>query len=104
MRLYLIASKLFLTAGLLITLISSSSAALAPNYERARELTEVINRVAEELPQQLITKVIYQQQDRYQIITSKCSVRATIVNRPDKPGFVGPRQFDVKLGQIRCKK
>ncbi|WOC15015.1 hypothetical protein [Pseudochrobactrum sp. MP213Fo] len=93
-----------IAALVLIAMSSASLAALAPNYQRANEFIAVINAAAGALPQQPITKVIYQKDDQYQVVAGKCSVQATLVTLASKPGFVGPRQFDVKLGTPRCKK
>lgn len=80
-----------------------SDAALAPNYQRAKELNAVIETAAQSLPQYPVDKVIYQKGDQYQVIAGPCSIKATIVSKPMKNGMVGPRQFDVKLGQPRCR-
>ncbi|WP_435658008.1 hypothetical protein [Brucella pituitosa] len=95
--------KLALSTLSLLLITTSSQAALAPNYQRAKELTAVIEAAATALPQHPISKVIYQKEDQYQIIAGPCSLRATIVSKPMKNGVVGPRQFEVKLGQSRCR-
>ena len=87
----------------LLLIATSSHAALAPNYQRAKELNAVVEAAAAALPQHPISKVIYQKQDQYQVIAGPCSLRATIVSKPMKGGMVGPRQFEVKLGQSRCR-
>lgn len=94
-----------LLAGLAAIMISSSAnAALAPNYQRAKEMTAIIEAVASKVPQHPITKVIYQKPDRYRVIAGPCSIRASIVSVPAKAGLVGPRQFAVRLGVPRCKR
>ncbi|MDR6430969.1 hypothetical protein [Brucella pseudogrignonensis] len=87
----------------LFVVASAAEAALAPNYQRAKELNAVIEAAAQAVPQYPIDKVIYQNDDKYQVIAGPCSLRATIVSKPMKNGMVGPRQFDVKLGQTRCR-
>ncbi|MBC8717487.1 MULTISPECIES: hypothetical protein [Brucella/Ochrobactrum group] len=82
---------------------SISEAALAPNYQRAKELSAVIEAAAQSMPQHPIDKIIYQKDDQYQVIAGPCTIRATIVSKPMKNGMVGPRQFDVKLGKARCR-
>ncbi len=87
----------------LFLITTSSQAALAPNYQRAKELNAVIDAAAAALPQHPINKVIYQKEDQYQVIAGPCSLRASIASKPMKNGMVGPRQFEEKLGQKRCR-
>lgn len=91
-------------AGLLTIVATSANAALAPNYQRAKEMTAIIEAVAEQAPTQLISKIIYQKPDQYRVIVGSCSIRATIVTIPQKTMMVGPRQFEVKLSPQRCSK
>jgi hypothetical protein len=93
----------FCLFGLLFA-ATESQAALAPNYQRAKELNAVIDAVAEQVPQHEITKVIYQKNDQYQVIAGPCSIRAAIVPKPNSGGMVGPRQFDVKLSFRKCRR
>lgn len=79
-------------------------AALAPNYQRAKELTAIVEAVASKVPEHPITKVIYQKPDAYRVVAGPCSIRASIVALPTKTGLVGPRRFEVKLGVPRCKR
>ncbi|WVT75312.1 hypothetical protein QM996_09605 [Sinorhizobium chiapasense] len=88
---------------LVVLLVASqAAAALAPNYQRARELNAVINAVAVAVPKYPIDKVISQGRDRYAVIAGKCTVIAKIVGLPSKPGLVGPRQFEVQLDKPDC--
>lgn len=89
-------------SGLLIAAATTAEAALPPNYQRAREMTAVIEAVAEQIAEHPISKIIYQKPDQYQVIAGPCSVRATIVSKQQKQMVVGPRQFEVKLSQRRC--
>jgi hypothetical protein len=88
----------------IIAISTHVSAALAPNYQRAREMTAVIDAVAARLPQHPISKIIYQKPDQYRVVAGPCSVNAAIVSAPPKAGVAGPRQFEVKLGAPRCKR
>lgn len=94
-------SALALAGGMVA---SSAQAALAPNYQRARELSAVIEAAAAQLPTDPITKVIYLKPDLYQVVAGSCSLKASIVSKPLKGGMVGPRQFDVSLSKPRCKR
>ncbi|MFB8343948.1 hypothetical protein ACWGNA_05785 [Brucella cytisi] len=88
----------------LLTFTATAEAALAPNYQRAKEMMAVIEAVADEITRYPVTKVIYQKPDQYQVIAGPCSIRARIVTRPQKQMMVGPRQFEVKLFLQRCGK
>ncbi|MNF05663.1 hypothetical protein D3C80_2054470 [compost metagenome] len=79
-----------------------SHAALAPNNQRANELTAIITAVAAAVPQYPIDKIISQGRDRYAAVAGKCTVIARIVGLPAKPWLVGPRQFKVELDKPRC--
>ncbi|MGF6174310.1 hypothetical protein [Ensifer sp. 4252] len=80
----------------------ASHAALAPNYQRATELTAIISAVAAAVPKYPIDKIIIQGRDRYAVVAGKCTVIARIVDLPTKPGLVGPKQFKVELDRPRC--
>lgn len=80
----------------------TSQAALAPNFQRANELTAIIGAVAEAVPKYPIDKIIHQGRDRYAVVAGKCTVIARIVGLPAKPGLVGPKQFKVELERPRC--
>jgi hypothetical protein len=88
----------------IIASATGADAALAPNYQRAREMTAIIDAVAAQLPQHPITKIIYRKPDRYGVVAGPCSIEASIVPTPPKAGVLGPRQFEVKLGVPRCKR
>lgn len=92
----------FLIPGLLL-LSSQAEAALAPNFQRARELTAVIEAVALAMPDKPVNRVRYIESDKYEVRAGKCSVIATLQTKPLHPGWVGPRQFDVKLAKPKCK-
>lgn len=79
-----------------------SFAALAPNYQRANELTAIISAVAAAVPKYPIDKIISQGRDRYTVVAGKCTVLARIVGLPVKPGPVGPKQFKVELDRPHC--
>jgi len=93
-----------LAALAMIALAPPASAALAPNFQRAKEMTAIIEAVAAKVPQHPITKVIYQKPDRYRVVAGPCSIDASIVTVPPKAGLAGPRPFEVKLGVARCKR
>jgi hypothetical protein len=89
-------------AAIILFSAGASHAALAPNYQRANELTAIVTAVAEAVPKNPIDKIIHQGRDRYTVVAGKCTVLARIVDLPAKPGLVGPRQFKVELDKPRC--
>ena len=89
-------------AAIMLSCAGAAHAALAPNVQRANELTAIISAVAEAVPKYPIDKVINQGRDRYAVIAGKCTVIARIVGLPAKPGLVGPKQFKVELDRPRC--
>ena len=93
-----------LAALAMVALATPASAALAPNFQRAKEMTAIIEAVAAKVPQHPITKVIYQKPDQYRVVADPCSIDASIVSALAKAGLVGPRPFEVKLGVPRCKR
>ncbi|MGU3576794.1 hypothetical protein ACLBWZ_14770 [Brucellaceae bacterium C25G] len=95
-------SFLTITAAIIIS-STQAQAALAPNYQRAKEMTAIIEAVATEIPTHPITKIIYQKPDQYQVVAGSCSVRAKIVTLPTRDKMVGARQFEVQLSKPRCK-
>ncbi|OCP00749.1 MULTISPECIES: hypothetical protein [unclassified Ensifer] len=86
----------------LLLAANQATAAVAPNYQRARELIAVINAVAAAVPKYPIDKIVSQGRDRYAVVAGKCSVIAKIIGLPSKPGLVGPRQFEVELDKPDC--
>ncbi len=86
----------------LLLAAGQATAALAPNFQRARELNAVINAVAVAVPKHPIDKVISQGRDRYAVVARTCTVIARIVGLPAKPGVVGLREFEVELDKPDC--
>jgi hypothetical protein len=85
-------------------LIDPSSAALAPNYQRARELGEVIDAVAA-TSMDPIDRVEFVDADLYRVRYGSCTVDARIVDVPPEPSsepVAGPRDFEVVLGDPKC--
>ncbi len=96
--------KSFAVTSILILAATQAQAALAPNYQRAKEMTAVIDAVAEQMPNDPIIKVIYQKPDQYQVVTRRCSAKALIISKPQQKMMVGPRAFEVKVLSRRCGK
>ena len=97
--------RLIVTILMLAGFSTVLMAALAPQYQRANEMNAVITAVTETLfPYQPITKIVYQKDDQYLVVTGNCTITAKIVALPAKAELVGPKQFNVQLGKQRCKK
>lgn len=94
--------RAFALSAIALFSAGASHAALAPNYQRANELTAIISAVAAAVPKYPIDKIISQGRDRYTVVAGKCTVLARIVGLPSKPGLVGPKQFKVELDRPRC--
>lgn len=87
--------------GMIMT-ATSANAALAPDIEKAREISAIIDAVEKAIPEHNVTKVINRKKDQYLVIAGPCSIRAAIITNPYKDGMVGPRQFEIKLFSKRC--
>lgn len=79
----------------------AADAALAPNYQRARELAAVADAVAAGLPAHPVTGIAYEEEFRYRVTAGPCTVTATIVP-VETPGIVGPLKFEVALAAPEC--
>lgn len=88
---------------------SSAQAALPPYWQSAKEITTIVNdpRVhsafTREEPIQSITLTA---PDVYEVSTKSCTVTVNVVDKPPAPGkemMVGPRQFDIEVGEATCQ-
>lgn len=97
-------NALRMTATSAILLMAGSAAAhaaLAPNYQRSRELVAVIQAVAAALEDHPIDQVLHQGGFVYRVLAGPCSIVATILPKPDE-GLMGAMQFTVELGGASC--
>lgn len=86
-------------------LASAAHAALAPNHQRIAEMKAILDHpevVAAFAVNDPIVRIEYRSGDRYLVVTGKCQLPLRIVDRPEPAGLVGPRQFDVEPGTVRC--
>lgn len=89
----------------LVVSVTTSWAALAPNYQRLAEFQAILAnpKVIAAFPvSQPIEKVEYVQNDIYRITAGACHIDVKIVSLPNKTGMVGPRQFAVEAGKPIC--
>lgn len=84
----------------------TASAALPPQYQRQRELTQIIesNEVHEALNGVPIDSVSYEGDDLYKVTAGHCSVLVEIkdAKRKQPSGWAGPRQFSLSVGEATC--
>jgi hypothetical protein len=84
----------------------SAAAALPPQYQRAEELGRIITdrAVQASLQDQPINSVTMTAQDVFQVTSDDCTVEVTLFDLPSPGGgWVGPRQFDLTVGQADCR-
>lgn len=90
------------TLAALLAGVAASHAALAPNYQRARELSAVIDAVAALVEGYPIDEVAYRGDYLYEVTAGPCTVEAKIVTIPT-PEIAGPLKFRVEPGEPECK-
>jgi hypothetical protein len=81
--------------------MTAAGAALAPNYQRARELSAVVDAVAAAVESYPIDAVTYRGDHLYEVVAGPCTVQATIVPEPT-PGIAGPMKFRVEPDEPQC--
>ncbi len=85
---------------------SSASAALPPYWQSAKEIAAIVNdqRVHDALKyEEPILSISTTGNDIYELKTKRCSLTVTIVDKPSDSQVMGPRQFDVEVGQADCQ-
>lgn len=84
----------------------TASAALPPQYQRQRELTQIVQsrEVHEALNGVPIDSVSYEGDDLYKVTAGLCSVLVEIKDAKHKQpsGWAGPRQFSLSVGEAIC--
>jgi hypothetical protein len=96
-----------IVAGATLTAnITVAVAALPPYWQSAREISAIVNdaRVHEALKyEEPILSITTTGDDVYELKTPRCTLRITIVDKPLAEGMVGPRQFDLEVGEADCE-
>ncbi len=83
----------------------SASAALAPYWERAKELAAIAQDpgVAATMGGELIDSIRVLGVDEYEVSGNRCTVRVALETIPPPPHVIGARQFKVKVtGAAGC--
>ncbi len=84
---------------------AGAHAALSPYWQSTKEFTAIVNdeRVHDALKrEERILSVAVTAPDTYEVRTGSCTLTVKIVDKPGKPGLMGPRQFDLDVGEATC--
>lgn len=81
---------------------SAAQAALPPQFQRAKELTAVVDAAAGVLGMRPIESVQRLDVDLYRVQTETCVLDVRIEDLPTQPGLVGPRKFKAVPGEPDC--
>ncbi len=93
-------------AAIVLLVPVAAQAALPPFWQSAKEITAIVNdeRVHDALRyEEPILSVAARAADTYEIKTERCTVQVKIVDKPVQPGIMGPRQFDLDVGEATCQ-
>ena len=101
------ASMMLAALALSVLLVPvGARAALPPTWQSAKEITAIVNdqRVHDALKyEEPILSVGVSAPDTYAVRTERCTLTVKIVDKPAKPGLIGPRQFDLDVGAATCR-
>lgn len=90
----------------LVALPLVASAALPPQYQRQRELVSIIQsgEVADALDGRPIDAIETDGSDVYIVRAGECTLTVEIIGTNERmpEGWVGPRQYDLKVGEAEC--
>ncbi|MCR5856864.1 hypothetical protein [Mesorhizobium sp. J428] len=81
---------------------TAAQAALPPQFQRAKELTAVVDAAAGVLGIRPIESVQRLDIDLYRVQTETCVLDVRIDDLPTQPGLVGPRKFKAVPGEPDC--
>lgn len=70
--------------------------------QRAKEVTAVVNAVAQKMPDQPINTVMYIRSNNFEVLAGDCTVRAHIVSSGHKATGTSPDKIKVRLNKRRC--
>lgn len=96
--------QLLLVGAVISASISSSWAALAPNYQRLAELQAILGEAAvtEALKARPIDRIEFIKTDLYRVTAGPCQADIALADLPQEAGRVGPRQFTLKVVASAC--
>ena len=100
-------SAAVVSASLLAALgVGPALAALSPYYQSAREIGTIVDdeRVHDALKyEEPILSITTGGDDVYLLKTERCKLTVTVVDKPDAEPMMGPRQFDLDIGEAECE-
>jgi hypothetical protein len=81
-----------------------AAAALAPNYERLRELGAILGSddVMQKLNHEVVNGIEVTGGGGYRVWTARCSVTVKLVGTANVPAIPGPWQFTIQVGEPQC--
>ena len=85
---------------------AGANAALSPYWQSTKEIVRIANdeRVHDALKyEEPILLIGVSAPDAYEVRTERCTLPVKIVDKPAKPGLMGPRQFDIEVGKATCR-
>ena len=90
----------------LVALPLIASAALPPQYQRQRELVSIIEsgEVSDALDGRPIDAIETDGFDTYIVTAGECTLIVELTGTGERmpDGWVGPRQYDLKVGEAEC--
>jgi len=85
---------------------AGAEAALSPYWQSAKEIARIVDdkRVHDALKyEEPILSIGVTAADAYEVRTERCTLKVMIIDKPSKPGLIGPRQFDLEVGEATCR-
>lgn len=79
-------------------------AALSPWYQRQKELERIITdqQVMEALDAEPIDAIERTDEDEYRVYAGDCAVMVIVVDVEGSEDVMGPRRFDLEVGEADC--
>ncbi len=89
----------------MLTGICPAGAALPPYWQRAREIERIVGDqdISQALKSSPIVSIVVTGDDVYEVQSATCRLTVTIVDAPQDETIVGPRQFDLEIGEPQCQ-
>jgi hypothetical protein len=80
-------------------------AALPPYYESSKEITAILNDplVTEKITSGRPITSITRTETGYTMVARECSLEIKLNYLPQKDGMVGPVNFEIKPGELKCQ-
>lgn len=95
--------RMVLSVMVVAAFATTADAALPPQFQRAKELTAVIDAAAGVLGARPIESVYRVEDDLYRVETAGCVLDVRIEGLPMPQGMVGPRRFKAVPGEPECQ-